>query len=98
MGQVAAGQSPGPACLPAPFNSATALFPRQPAGVSLGQQDSSEVPNHVCGALGHSVARTLFLPGQAQVAGALLTRLAGEAGQPGTANWLMSWLDVQTQG
>lgn len=56
------------------------------------------MPNHVCGALGHSVARTLFLPGQAQVAGALLTRLAGEAGQPGTANWLMSWLDVQTQG
>lgn len=63
---------------PAPFNSATALFPQPPAGGRLGQQDPSEVPT--MRALGHSAPRTLFLPGQAQVAGALLTRLAGGAG------------------
>lgn len=82
----------------APFNSDTALFPRQPAGGSVGQQDPSEGPDHACQALGLSAARTLFLPGQTQVAGVLLARLAGGAGQPGSANWLMSWLDVQTQG
>lgn len=82
----------------APFNSDTALFPQQPAGGSVGQQDPSEGPDHACQALGLSAARTLFLPGQTQVAGVLLARLAGGAGQPGSANWLMSWLDVQTQG